>query len=142
MEISKQFGKRLAQELGVPVFLYGYASDRDYRKTMPQVLVLCFLLLLHGCVCTHDCVYAKLMRSSRPQAKFCFKPDLNCLLIDFFDPISAARFTHRDNTLRIRTQNLILSSNLIKNMSNFIENGRKRLDFQLNSTLSIEFDHF
>ena len=39
MEISKKFGKRLAQELGVPVFLYGFASDRDYRKTMPQVLV-------------------------------------------------------------------------------------------------------
>jgi len=37
VEISKKFGQRLAQELGVPVFLYGYASNRDYRKTMPQV---------------------------------------------------------------------------------------------------------
>ena len=37
VEISKKFGARLAKELGVPVFLYGFASDRDYRKTMPQV---------------------------------------------------------------------------------------------------------
>lgn len=37
VEISKKFGQRLAQELGVPVFLYGYASNRDYRKTMPQI---------------------------------------------------------------------------------------------------------
>jgi len=35
--ISKKFGERLAKELGVPVFLYGAASDRDYRKTMPQI---------------------------------------------------------------------------------------------------------
>lgn len=32
------FFSRLAKELGVPVFLYGAASERDYRKTMPQVL--------------------------------------------------------------------------------------------------------
>jgi len=37
VEISKKFGARLAKELGVPVFLYGFASERDYRKTMPQV---------------------------------------------------------------------------------------------------------
>ena len=37
VEISKKFGARMAEELGVPVFLYGYASEKDYRKTMPQV---------------------------------------------------------------------------------------------------------
>ena len=37
VEISKKFGARLAKEVGVPVFLYGFASERDYRKTMPQV---------------------------------------------------------------------------------------------------------
>ncbi|KAG7155995.1 Formimidoyltransferase-cyclodeaminase-like, partial [Homarus americanus] len=35
--VAKTFGKRLAEELGVPVFLYGTASTRDYRKTMPQI---------------------------------------------------------------------------------------------------------
>ena len=35
--ISKIFGKRLAEELNVPVFLYGTASNVDYRKTMPQI---------------------------------------------------------------------------------------------------------
>ncbi|CAG0900755.1 unnamed protein product [Darwinula stevensoni] len=34
---SREFGRRLAEDLGVPVFLYGFASDRDYRKTMPQI---------------------------------------------------------------------------------------------------------
>jgi glutamate formiminotransferase/formiminotetrahydrofolate cyclodeaminase len=38
VDISRTFGKRLSEELGVPVFLYGYASYRDYRKTMPQVM--------------------------------------------------------------------------------------------------------
>ena len=37
VEISKKFGARMAEELEVPVFLYGYASEKDYRKTMPQV---------------------------------------------------------------------------------------------------------
>lgn len=37
VELSKRFGKKLAEELSVPVFLYGEASQRDYRKTMPQV---------------------------------------------------------------------------------------------------------
>jgi len=35
--VSKRFGVRLAEEVGVPVFLYGAASSRDYRKTMPQI---------------------------------------------------------------------------------------------------------
>ena len=37
VEVSKAFGKRLAEELNIPVFLYGEASTRDYRKTMPQI---------------------------------------------------------------------------------------------------------
>jgi glutamate formiminotransferase len=37
VDIAKKFGARLAAELGIPVFLYGFASERDYRKTMPQV---------------------------------------------------------------------------------------------------------
>lgn len=37
VEVSKEFGRRLAAELGVPVFLYGAASARDFRKTMPQI---------------------------------------------------------------------------------------------------------
>ncbi|XP_045615901.1 formimidoyltransferase-cyclodeaminase [Procambarus clarkii] len=35
--VAKTFGARLAQELGVPVFLYGAASSSDYRRTMPQI---------------------------------------------------------------------------------------------------------
>ncbi|XP_071550093.1 formimidoyltransferase-cyclodeaminase-like [Panulirus ornatus] len=35
--VAKTFGARLAEDLGVPVFLYGAASTRDYRKTMPQI---------------------------------------------------------------------------------------------------------
>eukprot|EP00092_Neocalanus_flemingeri_P021794 GFUD01023643.1.p1 GENE.GFUD01023643.1~~GFUD01023643.1.p1 ORF type:complete len:540 (-),score=166.13 GFUD01023643.1:93-1712(-) len=37
VEISKQFGARLAEEVGIPVFLYGASSDKEYRKTMPQI---------------------------------------------------------------------------------------------------------
>jgi len=37
VEISKRFGARLAKEVGVPVFLYGAASEREYRCTMPQI---------------------------------------------------------------------------------------------------------
>ena len=40
-ELSRQFGLRLATELGVPVYLYEYAvaasDDRDYRRTLPQI---------------------------------------------------------------------------------------------------------
>ena len=58
-----------------------------------------------------DLSSSKLMRSNRPQAKFCFKLDLNRLFIDFFDPISAVRFARRDDSIRIRTINR--SQNLI-----------------------------
>lgn len=37
VRVAKTFGTRLAEELGVPVFLYGAASTQDYRKTMPQI---------------------------------------------------------------------------------------------------------
>ncbi len=37
VEISKQFGKRLADELGVPVYLYEASASLDYRKKLPQI---------------------------------------------------------------------------------------------------------
>jgi len=37
VQVSKNFGARLAEELQIPVFLYGAASSQDYRKTMPQI---------------------------------------------------------------------------------------------------------
>ena len=38
VQVSREFGRRLAQELGVPVYLYGDAAEKgDYRVTMPQI---------------------------------------------------------------------------------------------------------
>ena len=37
VEISRQFGRRLAEELNIPVYLYEEAQDKDYRKTLPQI---------------------------------------------------------------------------------------------------------
>ena len=37
VEISKRFGRRLAEEVGVPVFLYGAAAKLEYRNTMPKI---------------------------------------------------------------------------------------------------------
>jgi len=37
VDIAKQFGKRLADELGVPVYLYEEAATLDYRKKLPQI---------------------------------------------------------------------------------------------------------
>lgn len=34
---AKEMGERLAVELGVPVYLYGEASNTEHRKTLPQV---------------------------------------------------------------------------------------------------------
>ena len=45
-------------------------------------------------------IHSKLMRSNRPQAKFCFKLDSNRILVDFFDPISAARYTRQDDSIQ------------------------------------------
>ena len=64
------------------------------------------------------------MRFNQPQAKIQLKSNLNRLLIDFFDPISAVEFNRCNDSIRIRTQ--ISNSNYIENWSNLIENGRKR----------------
>lgn len=37
VECAKEFGDKLAIELGVPVYLYGEAATEDHRKTLPQV---------------------------------------------------------------------------------------------------------
>ncbi|WP_289023416.1 glutamate formimidoyltransferase [Desulfobacter postgatei] len=37
VEISKRFGKRLAEELDVPVYLYEASATLDYRKKLPQI---------------------------------------------------------------------------------------------------------
>ncbi|WP_020588883.1 glutamate formimidoyltransferase [Desulfobacter curvatus] len=37
VEVSKRFGKRLADELGVPVYLYEESAILDYRKKLPQI---------------------------------------------------------------------------------------------------------
>lgn len=35
--ISKEFGKRAAEELGIPIYLYEEAQDKEYRKKLPQI---------------------------------------------------------------------------------------------------------
>ncbi|WP_321495124.1 glutamate formimidoyltransferase [uncultured Desulfobacter sp.] len=37
VEISKKFGQRLADELGVPVYLYEKSAVLDYRRKLPQI---------------------------------------------------------------------------------------------------------
>jgi glutamate formiminotransferase/formiminotetrahydrofolate cyclodeaminase len=37
VEISKAFGRRAAEELGIPVFLYEASAEKDYRRTLPQI---------------------------------------------------------------------------------------------------------
>ncbi|KAL9967956.1 hypothetical protein ACROYT_G026274 [Oculina patagonica] len=37
VQCAKMFGERAAMELGIPVYLYGFASDKEYRKTVPQI---------------------------------------------------------------------------------------------------------
>lgn len=37
VQCAKIFGERAAMELGIPVYLYGYASYTEYRKTVPQI---------------------------------------------------------------------------------------------------------
>lgn len=35
---AKDFGRRLAEELGVPAFLYGMAAEKgEYRTSLPQI---------------------------------------------------------------------------------------------------------
>lgn len=35
--LSKEFGRKLAEELSVPVYLYEFASNKDYRKKLPDI---------------------------------------------------------------------------------------------------------
>ena len=81
------------------------------------------------------CQLCKLMRLDWPWSKFRLKSDLNHILIDFVDPISAARYTNSDKKLNTEFE-------FDQKLSNLIENGWKRLDFSLNLTFLIEFDHF
>lgn len=37
VECAKEFGRRLAEDLGVPVYLYEFAQPLDYRKKLPQI---------------------------------------------------------------------------------------------------------
>ena len=37
VQCSKEFGKTLADELNVPVYLYEYSSQRSYRKKLPDI---------------------------------------------------------------------------------------------------------
>jgi glutamate formiminotransferase/formiminotetrahydrofolate cyclodeaminase len=35
--LANEFGRRASEELGVPVFLYGYAARADHRRTLQQI---------------------------------------------------------------------------------------------------------
>ena len=35
--VAKTFGKRAGEELGIPIYLYEHASDRDFRRKLPDV---------------------------------------------------------------------------------------------------------
>jgi len=37
VECANNFGKRVADELGLPVYLYGFAAKQDYRRSVPQI---------------------------------------------------------------------------------------------------------
>jgi glutamate formiminotransferase / formiminotetrahydrofolate cyclodeaminase len=37
VDLSKQFGQRAADELGIPVYLYEASATQDYRKKLPQI---------------------------------------------------------------------------------------------------------
>ncbi len=37
VEISKAFGRRAAEELGIPIYLYEASSTREHRKNLPQI---------------------------------------------------------------------------------------------------------
>jgi glutamate formiminotransferase/formiminotetrahydrofolate cyclodeaminase len=37
VECAKKFGKRVGEELGIPVYLYEEASDKSYRKALRQI---------------------------------------------------------------------------------------------------------
>jgi len=37
VQCSKEFGRKLAEELDVPVYLYEYSSQKSYRKALPDI---------------------------------------------------------------------------------------------------------
>ena len=37
IDIAREFAERLAMELNVPVYLYGEAQDKDYRRDLSQI---------------------------------------------------------------------------------------------------------
>ncbi len=37
VECAKEFGRRAAKEIGVPIYLYEFAQDKEYRKKLPQI---------------------------------------------------------------------------------------------------------
>ncbi len=37
VELAKKFGERAGNELGIPIYLYEDASDKDYRKKLPDI---------------------------------------------------------------------------------------------------------
>jgi len=37
VEISKEFGRRAADDLGIPIYLYEESATREYRKKLPQI---------------------------------------------------------------------------------------------------------
>jgi glutamate formiminotransferase / formiminotetrahydrofolate cyclodeaminase len=37
VECAKEFGRRVSEELGIPIYLYEKASNTDYRKKLPQI---------------------------------------------------------------------------------------------------------
>ena len=37
VKISKEFGRRAADDLGIPIYLYEESSTREYRKKLPQI---------------------------------------------------------------------------------------------------------
>ncbi len=37
IDIAREFADRLAMELSVPVYLYGEAQEREYRRDLSQI---------------------------------------------------------------------------------------------------------
>ncbi len=37
VEVSKEFARRAAEELGIPMYLYEYSQTQEYRKKLPQI---------------------------------------------------------------------------------------------------------
>lgn len=37
VECAKEFGRRAAEEIGIPIYLYEYAQKKEFRKKLPQI---------------------------------------------------------------------------------------------------------